>query len=139
MNFNDLDPNEKFAMILLNRQNIKRMRDDFIAITVLITLFGLGLVGMVFALYEIKSQLGINIFSLGGYMRKIEKFMLAAIKSHHSFEYGNTTVSVDFNTAHVFLHGNHIVSVVQNGKVIVNKDTLRVISYPIRLSRDYVP
>ena len=62
MNFNDLDPNEKFAMILLNRQNIKRMRDDFIAITVLITLFGLGLVGMCFALYEIKSQLGINIF-----------------------------------------------------------------------------
>ena len=62
MNFNDLDPNEKFAMILLNRQNIKRMRDDFIAITVLIALFGLALVGMVFALYEIKSQLGINIF-----------------------------------------------------------------------------
>lgn len=62
MDFNNLDPNEKLALILFNRQNIKRMRDDIIAITVLITLFGLGLVGMVFALYEIKSQLGINIF-----------------------------------------------------------------------------
>ena len=62
MNFNDLDLNEKFAMILLNRQNIKRMRDDFIAITALITLFGLALVGMVFVLYEITGQLGISIF-----------------------------------------------------------------------------
>ena len=62
MNFNDLDPNEKLAMILLNRQNIKRMRDDFIAITALIALFGLALVGMVFVIYEITGQLGINIF-----------------------------------------------------------------------------
>ena len=62
MNFNDLNPNEKLALILFNRQNIKRMRDDIIAITVLITLFGLGLVGMCFALYEIKSALGINLF-----------------------------------------------------------------------------
>jgi hypothetical protein len=62
MNFNNLDPNEKLAFILVNRQNIKRMRDDIIAITVLIALGGLALVGMVFALYEIKSALGINIF-----------------------------------------------------------------------------
>ena len=62
MNFNDLDPNEKLALILINSQNIKRMRDDFIAITVLITLFGLSLICICFALYEIKSQLGINIF-----------------------------------------------------------------------------
>ena len=62
MNFNNLDPNEKLAFILVNRNNIRRMRDDIIAITVLITLFGLALVGMLFALYEIKSALGINIF-----------------------------------------------------------------------------
>ena len=62
MNFNNLDPNEKLAFILVNRQNIKRMRDDILAITVLIALGGLALVGMGFALYEIKSALGINIF-----------------------------------------------------------------------------
>ena len=62
MNFNNLDPNEKLALILINSQNIKRMRDDFIAITILIVLFGLALVGMCFALYEIKSALGIDIF-----------------------------------------------------------------------------
>ena len=62
MNFNDLDPNEKLALILFNRNNIKRMRDDIIAITILIAVFGLALVGIFFAMYEIKSQLGINIF-----------------------------------------------------------------------------
>jgi len=62
MNFNDLNPNEKLALILFNRENIKRMRDDIIAITVLIALGGLSLFGMAFALYEIKSALGINIF-----------------------------------------------------------------------------
>jgi len=62
MNFNNLDPNEKLAFILVNRKNIERMRDDIIAITILIALGGLGLVGIGFALYEIKSALGINIF-----------------------------------------------------------------------------
>lgn len=62
MEFNNLDPNEKLALILFNRKNIKRMRDDIIAITILIAVFGLALVGMVFAMYEIKSQLGINFF-----------------------------------------------------------------------------
>lgn len=62
MNFNNLDPNEKLALILFNRNNIKRMRDDIIAITILIAVFGLALVGIVFALYEIKSALGINLF-----------------------------------------------------------------------------
>ena len=62
MNFNNLDPNEKLAFILVNRKNIERMRDDIIAITILIALGGLSLVGIGFALYEIKSALGINIF-----------------------------------------------------------------------------
>ena len=62
MDFNNLDPNEKLALILFNRKNIRRMRDDILAIFVgmfalSITLFGIG-----FALYEIKCQLNINIF-----------------------------------------------------------------------------
>ena len=62
MDFNNLDPNEKLALILFNRKNIRRMRDDIIAITVLVAVFGVALVGIFLALYEIKSQLGINIF-----------------------------------------------------------------------------
>ena len=46
MDFNNLDPNEKLALILFNRKNIRRMRDDIIAITILIAVFGLALVGM---------------------------------------------------------------------------------------------
>ena len=62
MNFNNLDPNEKLALILVNRKNIARMRDDIIAILILIVVFGLSLVGILFALYQIKSALGINLF-----------------------------------------------------------------------------
>ena len=39
MDFNNLDPNEKLALILFNRKNIKRMRDDIIAITILVAVF----------------------------------------------------------------------------------------------------
>ena len=62
MDFNNLDPNEKLALILLNRKNIARMRDDIIAIIVMIAVFGITLIGIFFVLYDIKSQLGINIF-----------------------------------------------------------------------------
>ena len=62
MNFNDLDPNEKLALILVNRKNIARMRDDILAIIILIVVFGLSLVGILFALYQVKSALGINLF-----------------------------------------------------------------------------
>jgi len=61
-------------------------------------------------------------------MRKIEKQMVEAVNFGIPFQESNTTVTIDFNTAHVFLHGNHIASVVQNGKVMVNLDTLR--AYP---------
>ena len=61
-------------------------------------------------------------------MRKIEKKMLEAIEQGRDFTLANTHVKIDANTAHVFLHGNHIASVVQNGKVMVNLDTLR--AYP---------
>lgn len=67
-------------------------------------------------------------------MRKIEKFMLAAIEHHVPWRMNNTQVSIDFNTAHVFLHGNHIASVA-NGNVIVNKDTLRAYPTPTTKSR----
>ena len=62
MNFNNLDPNERLALILLNSKNIRRMRDDMIAILILIMVSSLCLISLAFALYEIKTQLGINIF-----------------------------------------------------------------------------
>ena len=61
-------------------------------------------------------------------MRKIEQQMIDAIEQGRDFTLANTHVKIDANTAHVFLHGNHIASVVQNGKVMVNLDTLR--AYP---------
>ena len=62
MDFNNLDPNEKLALILYNRKNIRRMRDDIIAIVIGMIVLSVGLFGIGFALYEIKSALGINIF-----------------------------------------------------------------------------
>ena len=62
MNWNDLDPNEKLALILYNRNNVRRMRDDIIAIVIGMIVLSVGLFGIGFALYEIKSALGINIF-----------------------------------------------------------------------------
>lgn len=62
MDFNNLNPNERLALILLNSKNIRRMRDDMIAILILIMVSSLCLIGMAFALYEIKTQLGIDIF-----------------------------------------------------------------------------
>lgn len=64
-------------------------------------------------------------------MRKIEKFMLAAIEHHVPWSMSNTQVTIDANVAHVFLHGNHIASVLNgnlDGPVMVNIDTLR--KYP---------
>ena len=57
-------------------------------------------------------------------MRLIEKKMIAAIEQGRDFTLNNTHVKIDANTAHVFLFGNHIASVV-NGKPIVNIETLR--------------
>jgi len=66
-------------------------------------------------------------------MRKIEQQMVNAIKSHTSFSSGNTQVSIDANTAHVFLHGNHIASVVNNNKVMLNLNTLK--QYPTNTTK----
>tara|TARA_R100000353_G_C6491736_1_gene191910 strand:- start:744 stop:935 length:192 start_codon:yes stop_codon:yes gene_type:complete len=62
MNWNNLTPDEKLALILFNRKNVRRMRDDILAIFVGMTALSITLFGIGFALYEIKTQLGINIF-----------------------------------------------------------------------------
>ena len=61
-------------------------------------------------------------------MRVIEKKMVEAIQQGRNFTLDNTHVKIDANTAHVFLHDNHIASVVNGGTPIVNLDTLR--AYP---------
>ena len=67
-------------------------------------------------------------------MRVIEKKMLDAIEQGRNFTLANTHVKIDANTAHVFLHGNHIASVV-NDNVMVNIDTLRRYPTPTTKSR----
>ena len=67
-------------------------------------------------------------------MRVIEKKMIQAIEHRRNFTLANTHVKIDANTAHVFLHGNHIASVV-NDNVMVNKDTLRLFPTPTTKSR----
>ena len=62
MNWNNLTPDEKLALILFNRQNVRRMRDDILAIVIGMVALSVALFGIGFALYEIKSALGINIF-----------------------------------------------------------------------------
>ena len=66
-------------------------------------------------------------------MRLIEKKMIDAIQQGRNFSLDNTHVKIDFNTAHVFLHGNHIASVVNGGTPIVNLDTLR--RYPTNTTK----
>jgi len=61
MNFNNLDPNEKLALILFNKNNIGKMFDTIIGITAYITLFSSVLIGMFFVIYIIKSALGIDL------------------------------------------------------------------------------
>lgn len=68
-------------------------------------------------------------------MRVIEKKMLNAIQQGRNFTLANTHVKIDANTAHVFLHGNHIASVVNGGTPIVNLDTLRQYPTPTTKSR----
>lgn len=67
-------------------------------------------------------------------MRQIEKKMIDAIKQGRNFTLDNTHVKIDANTAHVFLHGNHIASVT-HGNVRVNVNTLRLFPTPTTKSR----
>lgn len=70
-------------------------------------------------------------------MRVIEKKMIAAINEGKDFTLNNTHVKIDANTAHVFLHGNHIASVggYVADNVMVNIDTLRAYPTPTTKSR----
>ena len=61
MNFNNLDPNEKLALILFNKNNIGKMFDTILGIAAYITLFSSVLIGMFFVVYIIKSALGIDL------------------------------------------------------------------------------
>jgi hypothetical protein len=67
-------------------------------------------------------------------MRQIEKKMIDAIQQGRNFTLDNTHVKIDANTAHVFLHGNHIASVT-HGNVRVNVNTLRAYPTPTTKSR----
>jgi len=62
MNFNDLDPTEKLALLLFNKKTIGKMFDTFLGIMAYMLLFSFVLFGMGFVLYQIKSALGINLF-----------------------------------------------------------------------------
>lgn len=62
MNFNNLDPNEKLALILFNKKTIGKMFDTFIGIMAYMLLFSIVLIGIGVALYQIKCALGINLF-----------------------------------------------------------------------------
>ena len=70
-------------------------------------------------------------------MRVIEKKMWQAIRNRKPFTNGNTTITIDANTAHVFLHGNHIASVICDKyyrcKTMVNIETLR--TYPTNTTK----
>lgn len=62
MNFNNLDPNEKFALLLFNEKTIGKMFDTFIGIMAYMFLFSIVLIGIGIVLYQIKCALGINLF-----------------------------------------------------------------------------
>ena len=62
MEFNNLDPNEKLALLLFNKKTIGKMFDTFLGIIFYLLLFSIVLIGIGFALYQIKSALGINLF-----------------------------------------------------------------------------
>lgn len=70
-------------------------------------------------------------------MRQIEFDMVKAIRENKPFNKANTQVRIDANTAHVFLHGNHIASVggYVADNVMVNIDTLRAYPTPTTKSR----
>lgn len=72
-------------------------------------------------------SLGTIGFQLESSMRKIEQEMRQAIISRSNWSGGNTRVSIDGDTANVFLHGNHIASCRYDfGKfvVVANEETL---------------
>jgi hypothetical protein len=67
--------------------------------------------------------------------RSVEKKMVEAVNLGIPFHGSNTMVTIDFSTAHVYLFGKHIASVVNGGTPIVNLDTLRRHPTPTTKSR----
>ena len=61
MEFNNLDPNEKLALILFNKKTIGKMFDTIVGIAAYMLLFSGLLIGMFFVIYIIKSALGIDL------------------------------------------------------------------------------
>ena len=62
MKFNNLDPNEKLALLLFNEKTVDKMFDTFLGIIFYMLLFSIVLIGIGIVLYQIKSALGINLF-----------------------------------------------------------------------------
>ena len=62
MDFNDLNPNEKLALLLFNKRTVDKMFDTFLGIVFYMLLFSIVLIGIGIVLYQIKSALGINLF-----------------------------------------------------------------------------
>tara|TARA_R110000868_G_scaffold398958_1_gene672422 strand:+ start:326 stop:625 length:300 start_codon:yes stop_codon:yes gene_type:complete len=72
-------------------------------------------------------------------MRKIEREMIAAIKSGKAWKNSNTSISMHldargFLSPNIFLHGNHIATV-ENGVLKVNAYTLGKWPTPTTKSR----
>lgn len=65
-------------------------------------------------------------------MRQIEKEMLQAMLSREHYRKDNTEV---FSDRTIYLHGNHIATVANNGTVTVNLYTLREWPTPTTKSR----
>lgn len=82
-------------------------------------------------------------------MRKIEQKMVAAAFGKESIKLGNTTVEYRpeistpvhsrMETSRIFLHGNHIATVIHDpkhqGRVVVNEETLQKWSTDVTKSR----
>jgi hypothetical protein len=69
-------------------------------------------------------------------MRLIEKEMLNAIEQGMNWNKDNTAVNCHGSLIHVYLHGNHIATVIRGSEMVeVNKRTLKQWATPTTKSR----
>lgn len=69
-------------------------------------------------------------------MRVIERLMNSAVAQKRNWSLSNTSVRIgDAGTAHVYLHGNHIASVMTGGHLVVIADTFKRYPTPTTRSR----
>lgn len=66
-------------------------------------------------------------------MRKIEQQMILAAKSHRDWRLSNTETRRCIGCTRVYLHGNEIAKVLDNGSVVPNIVTLR--QYPTNTTK----